>query len=109
MPATACCLSCGFVFEFDAAYFRERRLAPPRRCRNCRARRRERVGLHGRVLSAGWRFAILRGDDGREYVLPGRLVPGLKAGDRCTFAAIPGEQPAAGERPVAFEAAPETA
>ena len=104
MSAEQVCVSCGYAFQFDAAFFSDRNLAPPRRCSHCRAERQaSRIRLAGVVVSTGQKFSILEPDEtGERCIAP----PGLTPGARMTWEVVDGPAPA-GRMRQAFVLSPE--
>jgi len=98
------CVSCGFHFVFDAAFFAGRGLEPPRRCSHCRDERKaSRIRLAGVVVSSGTKFSVLEPDEtGERCIAP----PGLTVGARMSWEVVDGPAPA-GRMRQAFSVVPE--
>lgn len=108
MPEFRTCRDCSRPFGFDPGAHAAAGLAPPVRCASCRAiRRRARVTLHGRVIFAGGRSAIIESAGGVEFFLPGALPSSLHVGDPCKFSAVACEVVPIGKRPTAWSPVPD--
>jgi hypothetical protein len=100
------CVACGYSFTFDPAFYEERSLRPPLRCRSCRAERRarRRVRMRGVLVSNGGRFAVVRGNDDEEFVTS--PVARLALGERVAFNVMADDVPTGGRRRVAYDVEP---
>lgn len=69
--ARGSCRDCGVAFDFNPAYYLDRALARPTRCRRCRTARRVDTRaspiLTGTVTSIGAHFAFIADESGRQY------------------------------------------
>jgi hypothetical protein len=100
------CVACGYVFAFDPAFYSDRGLRPPLRCRACRDVRRDRCARRSGVLvSAGDRFAVVLADGGGDYVTD-PLPRSIRVGARVTFDAGPEDERTESRRPHAYHVEP---
>jgi len=101
------CRDCHATVVYRAGFFREKNLAPPVRCWDCRGRRREaRVTTVGTLFSRGPWGAFIRADGGETfYAAPTDSVGvGLAVGARVLFEVAPNDPPpAAGRQPLVYD------
>jgi hypothetical protein len=89
--AASTCAACGYEFRYSEGFYVERGLEPPRLCRECRSRRRQRLRpAVGRVVSTGVRFSIVQRAGGAAFIV--HEAP-LSCGTKLRFHYDPAETP----------------
>ena len=105
-PAVGLCLECRDRFDFNSAFYRDRGIAPPGRCRPCRAARQRRlVAVEATMTAVSSRIAFARCADGTFFVAPADVARlALVPGDRVSLSYDPAA-PVTGRAPRALRVA----